>query len=53
MLVFVYNDAKARNTDPMIWLLIVFFTGLIGLIVWLCVRPPLGGNRRRSRRTDW
>ena len=43
ILVFVYKDAKARGTEPMLWLILVFFTGLIGLIIWLIVRPPIGG----------
>jgi magnesium-transporting ATPase (P-type) len=40
-LVFVYKDAQARGAEPMLWMVIVFFTHFTGLIVWLCVRPPL------------
>ena len=40
---FVYKDAKARGTDPLLWLILCFFTTWIGLIIWLIVRPPLGG----------
>ncbi len=40
-LVYVYRDAQARGAEPLIWLGIVFFTHLIGFIVWMCVRPPL------------
>ena len=43
ILIWVYKDAQARGAEPMLWLILVFFTGLIGLIIWLCVRPPLGG----------
>lgn len=43
ILVFVYKDAKKRGAEPMLWLVLVFFTGLIGLIIWLIVRPPLQG----------
>ena len=46
ILVWVYKDAQARGAEPMLWLILVFFTGLIGLIIWLCVRPPLGGPPR-------
>lgn len=41
ILMFVYKDAKARGTDPMLWLVLCFFTTWIGLIIWLVVRPPL------------
>ena len=41
ILVFVYKDAKARGAEPMLWMILCFFTGLIGLIIWLIVRPPL------------
>ena len=41
ILIWVYKDAQARGADPMLWLILVFFTGLIGLIIWLVVRPPL------------
>ena len=41
ILVWVYKDAQARGAEPMLWLVLVFFTGLIGLIIWLIVRPPL------------
>jgi hypothetical protein len=39
-LVFVYKDAQARGTEPLLWIVFVFFTKFIGLVVWLCVRPP-------------
>ena len=41
ILVFVYKDAQARGAEPMLWLILVFFTHLVGLIIWLIVRPPL------------
>ncbi|GEM_PF-1233340 len=38
--VWAYKDAQKRNMDnPIIWFLIVFFLGLIGLIIYLVVRP--------------
>lgn len=37
--VWVYRDAEARGEDGAIWLLIVLFTSIIGLIIWLIVRP--------------
>ena len=38
--VYVYRDATARGMDnAALWLIIVILTGLIGLIVYLIVRP--------------
>jgi len=41
--VWVYQDAKKRyppeSAEPVIWLLIVLLTGLLGLIIYLIVRP--------------
>ncbi|RLE58681.1 MAG: hypothetical protein DRJ32_05980 [Thermoprotei archaeon] len=36
---WVYEDAKERGEEAVIWLLIVLLTGFIGLIVYLLVRP--------------
>ena len=36
---FVYTDAKKRGMDnPALWAVLTFFTGLIGLIIYLLVR---------------
>ena len=41
--VWVYKDAKKRypedSSAPILWLLVVLLTGLIGLIIYLIVRP--------------
>ena len=37
--VWVYKDAKARGENAVLWLLIVLILGIIGLIIWLIVRP--------------
>ena len=41
LLIWVYRDAKKRNMDEVIWLLIVLVTGLIGLIIYFIIRDPL------------
>jgi uncharacterized membrane protein YhaH (DUF805 family) len=54
ILVWVARDAKARGMDSAIlWMLLVFFTGFIGLIIYILVRPqgsmvqcPNCGNKR-------
>ena len=50
ILAFVYNDANDRHMDsPAVWILLVFFLGLLGLIIYLIVRNPYShettGNR--------
>lgn len=37
--VWVYRDAKARGENAALWLIIVLLFGIIGLIIWLIVRP--------------
>jgi FtsH-binding integral membrane protein len=54
LLVWVAKDAKNRNMDsPVLWMILVVFTGFIGLIVYLLTRPkgelvtcPHCGNKR-------
>lgn len=41
ILVWVYKDAKKRGASGALWVIIVLFTGIIGLIIWLVVRPPI------------
>lgn len=38
---FVYSDAKKNNVEnPVLWAVITFFTGLIGLLIYfLAIRP--------------
>ncbi|HJZ93771.1 MAG TPA: hypothetical protein VKE40_23050 [Gemmataceae bacterium] len=49
---FIISDARKRGMDPTVWVLIEIFVGLIGLIIYLCVREPLLSERRRRRRRD-
>jgi len=37
--VWVYKDAESRGESGVMWLIIVILTGIIGLIIWLLVRP--------------
>jgi hypothetical protein len=40
LLLWVARDAKSRGMDNSIqWMVLVMLTGLIGLIIYLCVRP--------------
>ena len=46
--VWVYKDAQKRGSSGALWLIIVIFTGIIGLIIWLVVRPPIGGEKKAA-----
>ena len=48
--IWVYKDAEKRGKSGVLWFIIVFFLGIIGLIVWLVVRPPIGGEKATSDR---
>ena len=39
--IWVYRDAKKRNMDELIWLIIVLVFGILGLIIYLIVRNPI------------
>lgn len=44
--VWVYRDAESRAMNGALWLIIVIFLGLIGIIIYLVVRGdhPVGGR---------
>lgn len=46
--IWVYKDAEKRGSSGALWLVIVIFTGIIGLIIWLVVRPPIGGKPQQG-----
>jgi uncharacterized membrane protein YhaH (DUF805 family) len=54
ILVWVARDAKARGmSSPAGWLILIFFTGVVGLIIFILSRPkgpltpcPHCGNKR-------
>jgi hypothetical protein len=46
--IWVYRDAEKRGGSSVLWLLIVLITGIIGLIIWLVVRPPIGGKPKQQ-----
>jgi predicted permease len=46
--IWVYKDAEKRGSSGILWLLIVLILGIIGIIIWLVVRPPIGGKS-----SDW
>ena len=46
--IWVYKDAEKRDSSGALWLIIVLITGILGLIIWLIVRPPIGGKKTES-----
>jgi hypothetical protein len=53
-LIWVHGDSKGRGMDnPGLWVVLVLFTGIIGLIIYIAIRPsgskmtcPNCGKRR-------
>jgi hypothetical protein len=40
VLIWVAKDAKSRNVDnPALWVILVFFLGVIGLVIYVVARP--------------
>ena len=35
----MYKDAEKRGKSGVLWLIVVWVLGIIGLIIWLVVRP--------------
>lgn len=40
VLIWVYRDAESRGKSGVLWLIVVLVGGIIGLIIWLVIRPP-------------
>lgn len=50
--VWMYRDAERRGKEGTLWLLVGLIGHVIGLIIWLIVRPPLlspEGQQARSQ----
>ena len=45
--ILVYRDAERRKKNGLLWFFVILLLGLIGLVVWLIVRPPLGKEGKR------
>ena len=51
--VWMYRDAEKRGKNGTLWLLVGLIGGLIGLIIWLIVRPPeLTPGQRQAETID-
>jgi hypothetical protein len=47
--VWVYKDAEKRGSNGILWVIIILITGIIGLIIWLVIRPPIGGDPSKGQ----
>ena len=47
--IWVYKDAEKRGSSGALWLIIVILLGIIGIIIWLIVRPPIGGHPQQQQ----
>jgi hypothetical protein len=50
IILFIVSDARKRGMDPTMYVILEIFTGLIGLIIYLCSREPLLTERKRYAR---
>lgn len=50
--IWVYKDAQKRGSSGALWLIIVILTGIIGLIIWFVVRPPIGGEKKAATSSE-
>ena len=49
--IWVYKDAEKRGSSGALWLIIFLVAGFIGLIIWLIIRPPIGGDPTKGNAT--
>lgn len=48
---WVYKDAQRRKAEnAKLWGVLVFFGGILGVILWFVFRPPIGGKKPTSTR---
>ncbi len=47
--IWVYKDAEKRGSSGALWLIIVILLGILGIIIWLIIRPPIGGRPQQQQ----
>ncbi|MCK5636855.1 MAG: zinc ribbon domain-containing protein [Thermoplasmatales archaeon] len=50
--IWVYKDAEKRGSSGVMWLIIVILLNIVGLIIWLVVRPPIGGPPQQQQQAS-
>jgi heme/copper-type cytochrome/quinol oxidase subunit 2 len=46
--IWVYRDAEKRGESGALWLIINILAPIIGLIIWLIVRPDVGAKKQKQ-----
>ncbi len=47
--IWMYKDAKKRDENAVLWLVVGLLLGIIGLIIWIVVRPDMEEVERKKR----
>ncbi len=47
--IWMYKDAKKRDENAALWLIVGLIAGLLGLIIWIVVRPSMDEVRRNKQ----
>ncbi|MFO7791794.1 MAG: hypothetical protein R6W73_02285 [Candidatus Saliniplasma sp.] len=47
--IWMYKDAKKRDENAVLWLIVGLVAGIIGLIIWFVVRPDMAEVERKKQ----
>lgn len=47
--IWMYKDAKKRDENAVLWLIVGLVAGLIGLIIWIVVRPDMAEVQQKRQ----
>lgn len=47
--IWMYKDAKKRDENAVLWLIVGLFLGIIGLIIWFVVRPDMAEVEQKKQ----
>ncbi|MEF8874254.1 MAG: hypothetical protein V5A88_06230 [Candidatus Thermoplasmatota archaeon] len=45
----MYKDAEKRNENGILWFIVGFLLSIIGLIIWIVIRPDMSEVRREQQ----
>ncbi len=51
--IWMYKDAEKRDENGVLWLIVGLVAGIIGVIIWLVVRPDMDEVMRKRREKQW
>ncbi|MFO8110760.1 MAG: hypothetical protein R6U17_09640 [Thermoplasmata archaeon] len=50
--IWMYKDAKKRGENAVLWLIVGLIAGLIGLIIWMVIRPDMAEVEQKKRQEE-